>query len=160
MQILKSHAMKTRSLLLKCFLLPPPLLKPSKSLSQPPLQYPNSLPSLLNQIWRQKRDVTHMWRSNHRSRQRHSTDLCSFDHFKFTKEGLKSPKMVRFGRFKWLEPLKRGCTITWNGYLGNRIVGNAWFCTQTPFKTVAMATDTLKGNLTCIPYHLGWVSVW
>ncbi len=87
-------------------------------------------------------------------------DLCSFDHLKFTKECLKSPKMVRFGRFKRLEPLKRGCPITCNGYLGDRTVRNAWFCSQTPFKTVAMATDTLKGNLTCIPYHLIWVSVW
>ncbi len=68
--------------------------------------------------------------------------------------------MVQFGRFKRLEPLKKVCPITWNGYLGDKTVRNDRFCTQTSLKTIAMATHTLNSNLTCIPNHLVWVSVW
>ncbi len=77
-----------------------------------------------------------------------------------TKSDVKSWKMVRFWRFKRLGPLKKGCPTAWNGQLVDRTLANASFWTQTPFRPVAMATDTLYSNLTCVPYHLLWVLVW
>ncbi len=77
-----------------------------------------------------------------------------------TQKAIKSRKMLRFWRFKRLGPLKKGCPTVWKGHLGKRTVGNALFLIQTPFRPVAMATDTLNSNLTWTPYHLAWVLVW
>ncbi len=62
---------------------------------------------------------------------------------------LESPKMVWFWRFKRLGPLKKACPTAWNGHLVDRTLATALFWTQAPFRPVAMATDTLKRNLTC-----------
>ncbi len=88
------------------------------------------------------------------------TSLASRESLETTQKAVKSRKMVRFWGFKRLGPLKKGCPTAWNGHLGNRTVGNALFVTQTPFRPVAMATDTLNSNLTWTPYHLLWVLVW
>ena len=46
--------------------------------------------------------------------------------------GVKSPKIVGFGRFKKLDPLNKGWPIAWFGYLFDRVPGNVRFLRQTP----------------------------
>ncbi len=77
-----------------------------------------------------------------------------------TNLGLKTSKMIRFWRFKRLVPLKKACPTAWSSQLVNRTMGKASFWTKIPFRPVAMATDTLNSNLTCVPYHFLWVLVW
>ncbi len=74
-----------------------------------------------------------------------------------TQIGLKSPKMVQFGRFKRLNPLNEGCPIAWSGYLVHRTEGK-WF-----LALLLWEFDGYHGNrsrkvlLRMIPYHLGEV---